>query len=380
MIKKLPVLLLSTSILAIAPVACVSCGYNVISIKGSTSMLNFLSDISKEIDKNKNEMNLEINVNGGGSGLGIGNLLDDLATFASISKDPVADLSEASKAKNRQKWIDKKIKTIKVAIEPLVFIIKVDESLMNNDDFYFDENNYGKILNAFGDAEELHLNDLLEHKLPEDHVLTPVYRSGGANMSGTAETFFKQHPYVKQGVKPNDKAAKFLNDCTGSGIPKVKLANDSNKEVAKTMQSLDTYAISFISYSYYKNNEAELKNSHIKLLKMKVDGKLENVVDKGIKNKKYTFERGFYLSFSLKKDIVKKLYFLKSFLPDGVAEVAYKNNDVIKPDSSAIGLINNNSLTSWEDKIEAVKIAIKNKQNVYELKDTDLAYIAPDKF
>lgn len=291
-----------------------SCAYNasVISFKGSNSMMQFLSDLSKVLDKK-----FEMNISGGGSGSGLSLLLENRTDFASLSKEPRHDISE----ENKELFIKNRIKTILVAKENLVFVVRIPKSKMNskefentfkNHPFYFNENNWKTLLNSFGGQNELTLFDIATTKIDslKNEQVIPIYKSGGTDFSGTPEALVAQNPYLD--ITLNNEAKSFLENTQSKTKYPVELSNDSSSETWIKMKNMNKISIAFFPLDFVKKNLDNFKNNDAYILNY-LDASNNKKVDPldEIQVENYPWKRGFYLSFSLNTHLNKKVEFLQ---------------------------------------------------------------------
>lgn len=343
-----------------------SCNFSVISFKGSSSMLQYLNDISKELGHE-----YEMNIVGGGSSTGLSQLIHGKTDFASMSKDPRFGLNSPKKKQAKEEYLENKLKTFLVAKENVAFVLKLPETKIQLSsgeveakdlNVYFNKNNWRKLLESFGGQEQLTLSDITlnnDSKLKEFNI-TPFYKSGGANFSGTAEALSKQNPFLD--IKPSEKAAKFLEDTSDKPKYDVKLENDSSNEFWMSMKRYDKPCLGFFTLDFIKKNIEDFKQYNCLVLSYlnpdnnKYYSPLNDheLVD-------YVWNRGFYLVISLKKNYEKELKFLYTiFDPKNKTKIqkVYSENALTFPTNDEIIAnfnLNDMSEFKWPEIMDKVK-------------------------
>ncbi|UUD35474.1 phosphate ABC transporter [Mycoplasmopsis caviae] len=372
--KKLTFFSLMLPTIPLATLSASSCAYNtpVLSFKGSSNMLQFLMDISDHFG-NKFEMNIV----GGGSANGYSQLIQGRTYFASMSKDPRFGLNNVDKAKEKKEYLDNKLKTFLVAKERLAFVLKLPSSSLDLSSgsidikdlkTYFNKSNWKNILEAFGGQRQLNLGDLTHNSDPNltKINITPFYKSGGLNFSGTAEAFVKQNPFSD--IKPSEKAQKFLQDTVDEPKYDVHLANESSNEYWIAMKSHESAALGFLTLDFVMKNQADFENENCLILSYydPNDNKYYSPLDFDNLNK-YIWNIGLYLIMSLKGNYDRQLEFLYMlFNPETknrekIKEIYQKNALTLPSEDEIIANFNIDNINKFKwpeikDKVKADKI------------------------
>ncbi|VEU78309.1 Uncharacterised protein [Mycoplasmopsis columbinasalis] len=348
---------LTPLVLASPVVLTLSCSSKVVSFKGSTSMWSFLNDLSKVIYKNDRYL---ADIESLGSSAGIDNLVNARTDFAALSKNPVGEHNSMSE-ENKAKWKAQKIKTVPVAQEKMAFLLQVKPADVKKH-FFFDHTNWQKIINAFGGDYQLMINDLLaeNEKLPEDqnYPIAVFYRAGGYNVSGKAETFVKDNPYVNE-IVPSPNAQSYLRNTLGNTKVSITNLDESDaKAMPDFLNSNATSKMAFFSYGFLENNKSLWQKPNFVL----VQQKQETVLVKP-EEETYGWTRFFYLSFSLLNNLPKKLSLLTSFLsPTNRVKPeimkVYANNSLSAPNANLLKTIFNleaDDEQNWSELAKAAK-------------------------
>lgn len=265
---------------------------NLITLGGSNSVLPLttsLGNIYKDAD---------VVTQGGGSGAGINDALEGTKDIGMASREPGIDLNQKDlqikidnitqqlqnpnitndekldlnnqlKAlQNSQKWSDKKIKTVTIAWDGIAVLYK-PSNLTSTKELILTSENVAKIYTAFSGAKTLKLSDL---GLDDESKIIPYARSGGSNVSGTAEAFekssgrdWKNSNYYnslseseKSSISNALKNGSYLSD----NIIQTSEANSQAWSIAKNGA---VGSVVYLSAGFVNNNKASIEKAGYKI-------------------------------------------------------------------------------------------------------------------
>lgn len=248
-------------------------------ISGSSTMQPLLEKISNNYKKS------EVIADAGGSVLGISNLLNSKKEIASVSKNisinqaglPKVGNHEAIKAKNSVAWEKEKIKTITFSYDGIGIIYKGEEKKLN-----INEQNINSFFDVFAGEKEYKMNQL--DSTLSNKTIVPFVRTGGANLSGTAEAFLYDSGF-KLNIS-NETKKILINGKYG------KFAIETSETNLQTWSKIKDYSmngnqvlITYLSSGFIKNNYDEIINQGFKIASYKnndlFNDKLELNISKG---------------------------------------------------------------------------------------------------
>ncbi|MGL4343540.1 MAG: PstS family phosphate ABC transporter substrate-binding protein [Metamycoplasmataceae bacterium] len=217
-----------------------------INIAGSSAVQPLIAKISNIYEKS------DVVTQAGGSGAGINAVAKSTKDIGMASKNPNIITGNDDKDKQNslyEEWINKKIKTITIAWDGMGVIYKPNDK--NDKILDINQNNIVKLFKAFAGYEEFTFNDLNED-LPKQKI-NPYARSGGGNISGTADAFFKDSHF--QIDKNNDFEKREIEALeVGNYGPNTKTTNESNSQVFNFVKDLGPGTITYLSAGYILNN------------------------------------------------------------------------------------------------------------------------------
>lgn len=238
-------------------------------ISGSSTMQPLLKDISKLYN------NAEIIVDGVGSSQGISNFLSNKKDIASISKYPSKEIAGLPNDNSLQisdsgtyskQWNEYKIKTLTLAWDGIGIIYKENNPNLNIQ-IDINQNNICNFYNSFANNEYyfIHENNSIDTTQQNGLKLIPFARSGGSNVSGTAEAFIDNSNFdlseLSSQTKQNLKTGNYPNwviQTSESNLQtwnKIKDYNFNNNEII----------ITYLSAGFIYNNQNEILNKGFKI-------------------------------------------------------------------------------------------------------------------
>lgn len=289
-------------------------------ISGSSTMQPLLEKISNNYKKS------EVIADAGGSSLGVANLLSSKKQLASVAKNilieqaglPAHGQNPAILGKDGKTWEQDKVKTITFSYDGIALIYKGDENQLD-----INQNNINTLFELFAGQREYQMSEL-DTNLSKKKII-PFARTGGASLSGTAESFFHDSGFnieslpinIKQ-ILTNGKYGKYTIETSETNLQtwtKVKDYTINSNQVLLT----------YLSTGFIKNNYNEIINQGFKIATYNTQplfvGNLELNLTKG-----YEWYRPFNLLLKLSNTTED----VKQFISWLLKESLNQNSDVYK--------------------------------------------------
>lgn len=236
----------------------------------------------------KNYSAAEISTNSGGSAYGISSVLDNKKNIGAVAKMPGVDTAglpndNTNLNQNQIIWKNDGIKTVTIGKDSIGIIYKdYDGSL----DLTINEKNIAMFYLAFCGFNKINLNQL-DSQLSSTKYLVPFARAGGANESGTAESFLVDNYLGEKGqmayLNTVDAKSANLSPVTNNSESIYSVLNHGHygREVIQTNEtSLETWEaiksynsndntipITYLSSGFIKNNYDEIQKNGFKIAK-----------------------------------------------------------------------------------------------------------------
>lgn len=170
----------------ILPLILLSINWNgliVLYASGSSAVFPLMKNLSIAYQKyNDKGKPIDITVESTGSGSGLEKILKGTTTFGNLSYSPSINLVK----ENEISWLDRKIKTITLGIDGIAIVYKGDFVLDIN------QSNIIKLYTAFSGGYVSYADLGVANT---NILLKPYARAGGANKSGTTESFIENNGF-----------------------------------------------------------------------------------------------------------------------------------------------------------------------------------------
>lgn len=293
-IKILVIIIISISLLGLTLGIFVDWKFpSWIYISGSSTMQPLLEKISN------NYKQAEVIADAGGSSLGISNLLNSKKQLAAVSKNisvsqaglPKHEQIEAISGKDSVAWEKDKIKTITISYDGIGIIYKGDDNQLD-----INQNNINTLFDLFSGQKEYKMNQL-DAKL-SDKTIIPFARTGGANLSGTAEAFLHDSGFDLQKLSSttstiltNGKYGKYTIETSETNLQTWSKIKDYSIDANHVLMT-------YLSTGFIKNNYQQIINEGFKIATYKSEQLFVNGLELNL-TKGYDWYRPFNLLLKL---------------------------------------------------------------------------------
>ncbi|OYD26682.1 phosphate transport system substrate-binding protein [Mycoplasma testudineum] len=334
----------------------------VIDAKGSSSVLPFMTQIRNAYQKFDDLA--EINVQAGGSGLGITLIAENGTTLGNSSKNPKSTVLASEKL--TQQWKNRKIKTVTLAKDGIAMLVKLPTNV-DAKNLGISAANINEIYKAFAGVDHVSLSTLIHTKSNDNEKLNninlvPFVRSGGSNVSGTAEAFLKDS-HLKIKTKLDTTIKNILTN--GEYGNKAITTSEANVEAYnrfKTDGQIDG-SIIYLSAGYVINNLEQITNDGFTVLSYSNDdeNKISSYVLPTLENLgsgKYNWVRPFNTMISIDSANTGTKKFIEFVVFNGLFGEANKTN--VDNVFNSLGLIQ----LSRAEKLEMFKNGFQINDNV----------------
>lgn len=236
----------------------------------------------------------------GGSGAGIRAVIDGSKEIGMASKSPNIIGGVTDKEKNDEKiWIKKQIKTITIAWDGMGIIYKPQNSATEID---INKDTINSIYAAFAGNKQYKFSDI--GASTDQTPIIPFARTGGADVSGTADAFYKDSRLIKyDSNSPLNNA--LIKGNYGSHTISTAESNSQAWNFVKNENKIGSMI--YLSAGFIINNRKEILDSGFKIATYnKVVLEKENIAQKN----KYEWYRPLNLMLSIipsnKQGVIKE--------------------------------------------------------------------------
>lgn len=229
-----------------------------INAAGSSAVQPLLAKISNVYTK------ADLVTQAGGSGAGIKLIANSQKDIGMASKNPkiVGPGSESADPAVKKNWKKKRIKTVTIAWDGLGIIYKPKNA--NDKILDINQNNIGKIYQAFAGFKQLRFSDLdPKWNSDSDINILAFARSGGSAVSGTADAFFKDSGFKNYDSNLSEDEKNALKN--GSYGPYTTPTNESNSQAFSFIKDLGPGIMTYLSAGYILNNEKQIEDAGFKI-------------------------------------------------------------------------------------------------------------------
>ena len=206
----------------------------------------------------------DITVQAGGSGAGIQSILNGNRDIGMVSKDPISDFIAHGGKNPLGEWSQRGIKTVTIAWDGMALIYR-DSS--NAAPINLDKSTIELIYKSFAGNSVVTYNDLgiIGNMTP----ITPFARTGGANASGTADSFFKSTNLLTR-EEQKKVQADFPQLQNGNYGPLTRQTPESNSQsLQQVLASNNPGSMVYLSAGFTLNNISDIENAGFKIANYK---------------------------------------------------------------------------------------------------------------
>lgn len=210
----------------------------------------------------------EILSEAGGSSVGIRAVLDDVKNIGMASKSPLPNQAGLPATNNQplvdgsnsETWNKDEIKTITIAWDGIGILYRSS----SKNPLVLNQDNIKLLYEAFAGYNNITLNQL-QSNLP-NLIIKPFARTGGATLSGTAESFYEDSRLLKN----VDELSPQIQDALNNGVygNNTIQTQEANLQAFSQAENFDVAGYSsmvYLSTGFIKNNLKQIENMGFKI-------------------------------------------------------------------------------------------------------------------